>query len=660
MAGKGKFSLEAIFSAVDKLSAPLAKIRTKLGAFGKGAAGAMRSANAAVDKGLAGIGKFSNVLGIGAVASLAGVAFELKNVMTNGAAFEKTLVRAGSAFDVPVRKGTAGFQALSDAARNVGRTTEFSAQQAAEGLNSLATAGFSAKQSIAALPKIIDFASAGSLELGMAADIASDTLGAFGLRSADAAKNALNMGRAMDVMVRAAADSTTNVTELFEGIKMGGALAATSGVQIEEFTGLLGVLANAGLKGSEAGTAIRNSILRLTNATPEATKTMKRLGIQVARSKDGSIDMTATIGRFATATKGLTKAQKSQAIANVFGAYTVGPFLNLMNAGEDTIRNFTKNLQGATGTTKTMAETMRESTTAKIAKFFNVIEDVRLGVFEAISPVVMKIADSVSTWVTANQGLINTKATEWCTTLKDILPNIWIWTVRLGKAFAVFAVAAAAVKLVNLAVLAYEAATKLAAAVTWAWNLAMKAGSAATALATAAQWLGTAAQTAYAAVLSVSSGALGAFRIAALASVPAIGAQLAAMAPLLLTVGAAAAAVAALVAVWQQYNALDKSLEGSGGISGTIGKMIDMGTLDPFKAHDAAMNDKARADRDAREAPQVVTPGARAASEAQTAAGASGTVDGKIIVEAKPGTKAQVKAKPRTAALVLGPSGAFP
>jgi len=237
---------------------------------------------------------------------------------------------------------------------------------------------------------------------------------------------------------------------------------------------MLGVLANAGLKGSEAGTAIRNSILKLTNATPEATKMMKHLGVQVARSKDGSIDMTATIGRFTKATSKLTKAQKSHAIATIFGAYTTGPFLNLMDAGEDTIRQFTENLEKATGVTKKMADTMRESTTAKIAKFFNVIEDVRLGVFEAISPIVLQIADSVSTWVTANQGLINTKATEWCTTLKDILPNIWIWTVRLGKAFAVFAVAAAAVKLVNLAVLAYEAATKLAAAVTWAWNLAMK------------------------------------------------------------------------------------------------------------------------------------------------------------------------------------------
>jgi TP901 family phage tail tape measure protein len=728
MAGK-KFSLEAIFSAVDKLSAPLAKMRTKLGAFGKSAKGALASANSAVDKGLAGISKFSNVLGIGAIASVAGIGLELKNVIEHGAEFEQTLIRAGTAFDVPVKKGTAGFKELSDAARNIGRTTEFSAQQAAEGINSLATAGFTAKQSIAALPRIIDFASAGSLDLGVAADIASNTLGAFGLRSKDAGKNAFNMGRAMDVMVRAAADSTTNVTELFEAMKTGGSSAAAAGASIEEFTGMAGVLANAGVKGSEAGTAIRNSFMKLTNPTAEATKTMTHLGIQIAKNKDGSLDMTTTIGRFAKATSKLTGIQKSAAIGNVFGALTQGAFLNLMNAGEGTIRDFTKNLEKATGVTKTMADTMRESTTNKIKKFWNALEDVRLGVFEAISGTVLEIAGSVGDWVTANQALINTKAAEWCTKLKDALPEIWTWIKRVTVALGAFLVLAAAVKAVTLLVTIIGG---LSAAYTWlfistttaaggtgalsiafgfltsatigsriatiASTVAQAASRVATLAMAAAQWalsaplnatllatigsriatvamtvaqvasrlvtlLAAAAQAVYAAAISVTSGALGAFRVATLASVPAIAAQVAAMAPLLAVVLTATAAVAALVAVWDQYNKLDKELAGSGGITGTIGKMVDMGTFDPFKAHDAALNEKAQADARKREAPQVVTPGARAASEAAAAgaAGASGTVDGTITVKAEKGTKAQVKSQPNKVKLAVGqPSGAFP
>jgi TP901 family phage tail tape measure protein len=727
----GKFSLAAIFSAVDKLSAPLAKIQTKLGAFGKSAKGVMRGVNGAVDKGLAGIGKFSNAIGIAGVASLAGLGLELTNVMQRGAEFEKVLVRTGTAFETPVKQGTKAFAELTAAARRVGQTTEFSALQGAEGLNSLATAGYDSKQSIAALPKIIDFASAGGLELAQASDIASDSLGAFGLRSADAAVNANNMARVMDSLTRAAADSTTNTAELFEGIRMGGAFAATSGASIEQFVGMLGVLANKGIKGSEAGTAVRNSFLHLTKPTKEASDTMARLGIKIAKTETGAIDMAATIGRFTKATAKLTKTQKAAAIAAVFGAYTVGPFLSLMDAGEGTIRDFTKNLEHATGVTRTMAETMRESSAAKIARFFNILDDARLTVFAAMAPTVLEIAGSIGKWVTANQQLIGTKTAEWATKLKDSLPVIWIWTVRAAKALAAFAVAAVAIKAVNAAVAAYQAATMLATAVAWTWNVAVTASTAAvnsawlatvglkiaqlasraaTLIASAAQFaysaqlnvstvaavrmkvaelasriallasraatvIATAAQTVYATVLALSTGGLSAFKVAALASVPAIGAQVAALVPLMATLGAATAAVAALVFAWSQYNALDKDLAGSGGIGGTVGKMWDMGTFDPFKAHDAAMNEKAmndRNDRDLeerdrgwrdRERPQVVSPQARAAAETAEAAAAAGghaTVDGKITVEQKQGTKATAKAGPKSPPIVVKRSGAFP
>lgn len=724
-----KFSIEAIFSAKDRLSAPIAKIRGKLAGLGKIGGRGLAALDKGVDKGLAGLGKLSSAAGIAGVVSLGALAFEMQNVMTHGAELEKTLIRTGSAFDKPVRVGTAGFARLNEAARNVGKTTEFSAQQGAESLNSLATAGYTLEQSIAALPKVIDFASAANLELSQSSDIASDTLGAFSLRTADAAKNAANMGRVMDTLTRAAADSTTNVAELFEGIRAGGAFAATAGASLEQFVALQGVLANKGVKGAEAGTAIRNSFLHLTKQTKEARDMMASLGVKVAKTKDGSIDMITTIGRFTKATSKLTRAKKAEAIATVFGAFTVGGFLSLMDSGEDSIRKFTSNLEGATGVTQEMAAAMRESKAAKIAKFFNVLEDVRLTVFDAIAPTVLSIAESIGKWVTANQALIGTKAQEWATKLKDSLPAIWLWTTRAAKALAVFAVAAVAVKTVSAAVAAYEAAVQVAAAATWLWNVAVTAGSAAanssalataglkiaqlassvvTGIASAAQAaystelnlstlasvrlkvaeiaskiaqlassaataIATAGQTAYATVLATSTGGLTAFRVAVLASVPAIGAQVAALAPLMITLGAATAAVSALVAAWTQYNALNKDLAGSGGVSGTIGKMWDMGTLDPFKAHDAAMNERAATDRDRRDRdgelaaladrPQIVSPQARAATanvEAAAAAGGKATVDGTITVKAEPGTKATVKAKPRKTPIVLKPSGAFP
>lgn len=755
MAGK-KFSIEAVFSALDKISAPIAKIKTKLGSLGKGAGSALKGANAAVDKGIAGMGKFSDAIGIGAAVSVAGLGLALANTIDEGANFERTMVFAAAQFPGMIKQGTKEFDALSAAARKVGDDTEFSSQDAAEGLTLLATAGLSAEAAIAALPKVVNFAIASKVEFARASDIANNAMGAFSLTSKDATKNAANMARVMDVLTRAAADSTTNVEELFESIRMGGPIAKTAGMSLEQFVGYTEALANVGIKGGEAGTAIRNMFLELGAPSTAAAKGMAHLGVRLAKTKAGAIDMTATIERFSKATAKMTRAQKIKALGDVFGARTIGPFIALMDAGKGTIDEYTKSLEDASGTTEGMAKLLSADMLGALRNFSSLIDGVKLDIFTAIRPILMDLVKATSDWVTANRELIKTKAAEWMIALRDNLPKIWEWTVKLAKAFAGFLVFAVAVKAINVAILAYEVATKLAVPATWAWNLAVKAGSVsinlawietlalnvamlasrgASAAAAAATWLynaaitagqigmaqftlesiglkvaqyasqaatllattaqaaystvvtatsiilgrltlaeisskvaalasqaatlvASAAQTVYAGVLAVSSGALGVFRIAVLATVPAIGAQAAALAPFLITIGAVTAAVTALSAAWDQWQKLDASLSGSGGILGTVDKMVDMGTFDPFKAHDAMMNDKARQDRDAREQPQVVSPQARAASEA-TDANANASVNGQITVAPAPGTKATVQSKPNAVPLKLKRSGAF-
>jgi TP901 family phage tail tape measure protein len=755
MAGK-KFSIEAVFSALDKISAPIAKIKTKLGTLGKGAGSALKGANMAVDKGIAGMGKFSNAIGIAGAVSVAGLGLALRDTIDEGANFERTMVFAAAQFPGMIKQGTKEFDNLSAAARKVGDETEFSSQDAAEGLTLLATAGLSAEAAIAALPKVVKFATASKVEFARASDIANDSMGAFGLTSKNAAKNAANMSRVMDVLTRAAADSTTNVEELFDAVKMGGPIAKTSGASLEQFIGYTEVLAGVGVKGGEAGTAIRNMYLELGAPSTAARKGMQALGVKLAKTKEGAIDMTATVSRFAKATAKMTKAQKIAALGNVFGARTVGPFIALMDAGAGSIQEFQKSLEHAGGTTEGMAKLLSADTLGALRNFSSLVDGVKLDVFTAIRPVLLDIIKATSDWVTENRELIKSKAAEWITALRDNLPAIWSWTVKLAKAFAGFLVFAAGIKALNVAVMGFEVVAKLAAGATWLWNAATEssllfnvqlvaeivalkvaqlasatatgavtaatwlynaaitvgrlgtmrfttasiaskvaqyASRVATAAVTAATWLYEAAQTAvalvtgrvtvatvagkvaqlasqaatviataaqgvYAGVLGVTSGALAAFRAATLATVPAIAAQAAALAPFVLTMGAALAAVLALKAAWDQWSALDKSLSGSGGIMGTVGKMVEMGTLDPFAAHDAAMNEQAKKDRAAREAPQIVSPQARAASELAEA-NASASVDGKITVAAAPGTKATVQSKPSSVPLRVQPSGAF-
>lgn len=755
MAGK-KFSIEAVFSAIDKISAPIGKIKTKLGSLGKGAGAALKGANAAVDKGIAGMGRFSDAIGIAGVASVAGLGLVLKDTIDEGANFERTMVFAAAQFPGMIKQGTKEFDKLSAAARKVGDETEFSSQDAAEGLTLLATAGLSAEAAIAALPKVVNFATASKVEFARASDIANQSLGVFSLTSKDATKNAANMSRVMDVLTRAAADSTTNVEEVFDAVKTGGNIAKTAGMSLEQYVGYVEALAGVGIKGGEAGTAIRNMFLELGAPSTAATKGLAHLGVKLAKTKDGAIDMTATIGRFSKATAKMSKAQKIKALGDIFGARTIGPFIALMEAGKGTLDDFTKSLEGATGTTEGMAKLLSADMLGALRNFSSLIDGVKLDVFAAIRPIIMDLVKVTSEWVTANRDLIKTKSAEWLAKLRDNLPKIWHWTVLLAEGFAGFLVFAATIKAINVALAIYKGATILAQGATWLWTAAVDANvfsnialiaeiiayrvaqlasQAATAAVTAATWLyeaaiwagqiGTSestlaliaskvaqlasrvatvavtaatwlyeaavwavqlatteftaasvlakiaqvagsvatwaanvAQVAYAVVVGGSSAALGLFTGAAWSSVTAIAAQAAALAPFVVTVAAVTAAVLALYAAWDQLGKLSNSLAGSGGILGTIKEMWNRGTFDPFAAHDAAQNEKARKDRDAREAPQVVPPQSRAAAE-NADASAKASVEGTITVKPAPGAQATVKAKPRSVPLQVRPSGAF-
>lgn len=440
MAGK-RFSIEAIFKATDKLSAPIAKMQTKLAGLSRAAQRAGASANRLADKTFRGVGKMSGALGIGAAAGIAGLGVELKNVIDKGAQFERVLVRAGKAFPDEINRGTAGFTALAAAARVAGRNSEFGALRAAEALNSLATAGFDSRQSIAALPKVLDFATAGQLELADAADMVSDSLGIFGLRSSNAAKNAAGMARVTDVLVRAAADSTTSVTQLFEAMRVGGPVVKQAGASVEQFAAMAGVLANAGIKGSEAGTAIRNAVLIMTSKVPAVTEGFKQLGVTIAKTTTGGVDIASTIDRIASATKGLTQAQRIQSLGAIFGRDSVGPFLSLMAAGGPKIRDMTKGLERAGGAAKSMAESIRADTLGRLERFTSLIEGVRLGVFGAISADVVKLTDSIRGWVEANQALIQSKFASLVAGLREHGPAI----VKAAVAFAKLATAIVAV-----------------------------------------------------------------------------------------------------------------------------------------------------------------------------------------------------------------------
>jgi TP901 family phage tail tape measure protein len=445
----GKFSLEGIFSVTDKLSAPLAKIQGRLDAFGRHANRALRGANKVVDQGLAGIGRFSNAIGIAGLASVAGLGFALTDTMQKGIELENTLIRAGAAFEIPIMKGTAAFGKLNDAAMKIGDTTEHSTLKGAQAMQDLATAGFAYEQSLGALPKIADFATAAQVDLGSATEVASGTLNSFNLKVDDAAKNTANMAMVMDSLVQAGNDSSASVAELYETVTTGGAGASAAGASLQQFLGATNALADTGVKGAAAGTGLSNVFIRLSKQTPVAAAEMKKYGLRVDKLKDGSIDMVGTLGNFEKGMKKLGKSQKLAAINTIFGESAGNAFLKLMAAGPAKVQKYTDSLEGATGKSAELAATVRGSTGNQLQMFFNRLENLKFKVFETLGPLVLQITDAISKWVTENQKLITSKVESWLTWIRDNLPLIATGIKDAGIALAAFVAIALTVKTVS-------------------------------------------------------------------------------------------------------------------------------------------------------------------------------------------------------------------
>lgn len=167
------------------------------------------------------------------------------------------------------------FEDMTRTARELGATTKFSAAEAAAGMEFLGRAGFDANEIIAAMPGTLNLAAAGALELGSAADIASNIMSGFGIQAEE-------MTRVADVLAATAANSNTNVMQLGEGMKFAAPIAKSLGIELETTAAAMGVLANAGIQATLGGTGLRRVFASLVDPSKEAQKALKAYNIELA------------------------------------------------------------------------------------------------------------------------------------------------------------------------------------------------------------------------------------------------------------------------------------------------------------------------------------------------------------------------------------------
>lgn len=300
--------------------------------------------------------------------------------------FIKSSMELGESFEAQMSKveaisGSSNSEmvALTNSAREMGKQSVYSAKEAAQGLEYMALAGWKADESIKGLPNVLNLASAAGMDLGKASDIVTDYLTAFGMQVEDST-------RLVDVMAYAMSNSNTNVEQLGEAYKNCAATCTTFGLGVEEATAWLSKMADAGIKGGEAGTALNSVLARLYGQNARTNKAMQEYGMSMYDANGKSKPFTQTMGEMEEKMKTMTDQERNVFLQRVAGTQQLSAFSTMLRATSSEVANFTNQLENSNGTAARMAQIMNDNI-AGIKKNINSrVEDIKISISTALEP----------------------------------------------------------------------------------------------------------------------------------------------------------------------------------------------------------------------------------------------------------------------------------
>lgn len=329
---------------------------------------------------LQGIGK---ALTLGVTAPLVGVG--IKSVKT-ASEFEAAMSQVKA-----ISGATGGdFKKLEDIAKKMGATTKFTAIDSAEALKYMGMAGWKTDQMIAGLPPIMNLAAASGENLGTVSDIVTDSLTAFGMKATDAA-------RFSDVLAAAATNSNTNVGLMGETFKYAAPVAGALGYSIEDTAVAVGLMANAGIKGSQAGTALRSAFTRLVKPTKEVNKGLELIGLSADDFRGKSLHETIDILR--DSFKGLDGSQQAEIASMIFGQRAMSGMLGIINASEEDYNKLTTAIKNSSGSADEMAKIMNDNLQGDLVLLKSAIEGAAIAIGEKLRPFIRDVVQKIKEWV---------------------------------------------------------------------------------------------------------------------------------------------------------------------------------------------------------------------------------------------------------------------
>lgn len=309
-------------------------------------------------------------------------------------------------------------EALREYAQEMGRTTAFSASEAADALNYMALAGYDAQKSMDMLPNVLNLAAAGTMDLATASDMVTDTQTAFGI-------SLQRTSLMVDEMAKAASTGNTSVEQLGDAFLTVGGLAqelngglvklsdgSTQSVDgIQELEIALTAMANAGIKGSEAGTHMRNMLLKLSSPTDAGTQALEKMGVAVFNDAGQMRSLADVFGDLTTQMDKMTQEEKIQTISDLFNTRDLASAEALLNAVGQDWDKIGESILDAHGAAEEMAKTQLDNLAGDVTLFKSALEGAQIAISDMTSGPLrefVQLGTKMLSWVTAaykNNGL---------------------------------------------------------------------------------------------------------------------------------------------------------------------------------------------------------------------------------------------------------------
>lgn len=602
----GRFSVEAIFRANDRFSSTVLRMQTRMSAFAARATRSLRSVEMAAG-GVA--SRLDRILGNAKTAALTlavpvGVAGAVVGKL--GSDFEQAITNVGAVM-LKTRSQIGGLQAE---ALRLGATTQFTATQAAQGMEILARAGFSEQENLAAVGGVLDAAAASGLEMAEVANHVSNVLKGMGKSSDDAraavaamglkgqaasdmvaklTMNATQATRVADVLALASSKTNSTIGTLGESMSNVAATARQLNIPMETAVAAVAALQDVGLDASVAGSSVNTMLSKMSALTAQQKVQLRAMGVAFEDARGTALPFTQILAQLA---KGGDKSGGNMRrlafftdLVGLRGQKAASNLADLFKTGK--LEKLIKELDKAGGAARKMADIRLQTVQGQFTLLKSAVEGVAVALFNTESGPLRNMVTGMKGWIDKNKDVIVSGFVEYMKKIRDNFAEIEKWTKRI-------AIAVGVMMALSIAAKAVESAAILAQGALYAFR--------------AAVWLVNGA-------IAVVNGTMLAYRTAALlytlVTHGAAGATWAMLAPILLTTAAIGAAVAAVI--WFAVE-LKKLLDVAGGLEGVLSGISSLFSGEGFfKGVDEFQNQQARNEAAMRRRMPAPAPGVAAA-----------------------------------------------